>query len=60
MSTIRFSVLIGVIIGGIWAFQGIAGAVVAAVLAGIGGIVGWLVSHGSIDLSAIIGRRDDD
>lgn len=60
MSTIRFSVLIGLVIGAVWAFEGIGGALVAAVVAGVGGVVGWLVSQGAIDLSAIIGRRDDD
>ncbi len=60
MSTVRFSSLIGLVIGTVWAFQGIAGALVAALIAGVGGGVGWLVSQGAIDLSAIVGRRDDD
>lgn len=60
MSTIRFSVLVGLVIGVVWAVEGITGALVAAVLTGVGGVVGWLVSQGAIDLSAIVGRRDDD
>ena len=60
MSTIRFSILVGSIIGVMWAVEGIGGALVTAVLAGVGGVVGWLVSQGAIDLSAIVGRRDDD
>lgn len=60
MSTIRFSVLIGLVIGAVWAFQGFGGALITAVLAGIGGTAAWLVSKGAIDLSAIISRRDDD
>ncbi|MDQ2725051.1 MAG: hypothetical protein M3Y36_06100 [Actinomycetota bacterium] len=60
MSTIRFSVLVGLVLGVVWAFEGITGALVAAVLTGVGGVVGWLVSQGALDLSAIVGRRDDD
>ncbi len=60
MSTIRFSILVGLVIGVVWAAEGITGALVAAVLTGVGGLVGWLVSQGAIDLSAIVGRRDDD
>jgi hypothetical protein len=60
MTTARFSVLIGLVIGVVWAFTGIAGAFVAALLTAVGGAVGYLVSHGVIDLSAIVGRRDDD
>ncbi len=60
MSPIRFSILVGLIIGVVWAVEGIGGALVTAVLTGVGGLVGWLVSQGAIDLSAIVGRRDDD
>ncbi|MDQ2728728.1 MAG: DUF2273 domain-containing protein [Actinomycetota bacterium] len=60
MSTIRFSILVGLVIGVVWAAEGITGALVAAVLTAVGGVVGWLVSQGAIDLSAIVGRRDDD
>ncbi|MGI8751378.1 MAG: hypothetical protein ACR2MN_03535 [Acidimicrobiales bacterium] len=60
MSTIRFSILVGLVIGVVWAAEGITGALVAAILTGVGGLVGWLVSQGAIDLSAIVGRRDDD
>ncbi|MDQ6783031.1 MAG: hypothetical protein M3063_06245 [Actinomycetota bacterium] len=60
MSTIRFSVLVGLVIGAVWAFEGITGALVAAVVTGVGGLIGWLISQGAIDLSAIVGRREDD
>ncbi len=60
MSTVRFSVLVGLVIGLVWAFEGIGGALVTAVLGGAGGAVGLAVSRGAIDLSAIVGRRDDD
>lgn len=60
MSTIRFSILVGLVLGVVWAVEGITGVLVAALLTGVGGVVGWLVSQGAIDLSAIVGRRDDD
>ncbi len=60
MSTIRFSILVGLVLGVVWAVEGITGMLVAALLTGVGGVVGWLVSQGAIDLSAIVGRRDDD
>jgi hypothetical protein len=60
MSSIRFSTLIGLVLGVVWAVEGITGVLVAAVLTAVGGVIGWLVSRGAIDLSAIIGRRDDD
>lgn len=60
MSTIRFSILVGLVLGVVWAVEGITGVLVAALLTGLGGVVGWLVSQGAIDLSAIVGRREDD
>jgi hypothetical protein len=60
MTTARFSVLIGLVIGVVWAFTGIGGALVAALLTAVGGIVGYVITHGVVDLSAIVGRRDDD
>jgi hypothetical protein len=60
MSSIRFSTIIGLVLGVVWAFEGITGVLVAAILTGVGGVVGWLVSRGAIDLNAVIGRRDDD
>lgn len=60
MSTVRFSVVVGLVIGAVWAFQGITGALVCALVAAVAGAVGLLVSKGAIDLGAIVGRRDDD
>jgi hypothetical protein len=60
LSTIRFSVLVGLFIGAVWAFQGITGALVCLLATVIAGVVGVLISKGAIDLGAIVGRRDDD
>ena len=60
MTTTRFSVLIGLVLGVVWAFAGISGAFVAGLVTAVGGAVGYALSHGVVDLSAIVGRRDDD
>ena len=60
MSTLRFCVLVGLAIGAVWAFTGVAGAFVTIVLVGLGAGIGYLLTHGLIDLGAIVGRRDDD
>jgi hypothetical protein len=59
MTTLRWSTLVGLVIGVVWAFDGIGGAFVTAILGGIGGLVGYALSHGTIDLGVILGRRDD-
>jgi hypothetical protein len=60
VTTSRFSLLIGLALGAVWALDDFGGMLIALVLAAVGGAVGWLVSRGAIDLSAIVGRRDDD
>lgn len=60
MTTFRFSVLIGLAIGAIWAFTGIGGAFVTLVVTAVAAGVGYAINSGAIDLSAIVGRRSDD
>jgi hypothetical protein len=60
VSTIRFSLLVGLALGAVWALGNFGGLLIAAVFAAAGAVIGWLLSRGAIDLSAIVGRRDDE
>lgn len=58
MSNPRFCLLTGLAIGAVWAFTGVAGAALAAGLAAVGLLVGFVLAQG-VDLSAFDRRRDD-
>lgn len=57
MPVTRYCLLVGLAIGAVWAFTGVAGASITAGLAGVGLLVGYVLDQG-IDLSAL-GARDD-
>lgn len=58
MSTQRFCLLVGLAIGAVWAIAGVAGAAIAAGLALVGALVGFVIVNGDVDLSALIGRKE--
>lgn len=51
--------LIGLIIGAVWALAGIEGALITAGMGAVGLLVGLVLSQG-LDLSELIGRRDEE
>ncbi len=57
MPVTRYCSLIGLAIGAVWAFTGVAGAAITAGLAGVGLLVGHVLAQG-VDLSNF-GARDD-
>jgi hypothetical protein len=60
MSTLRWCLLFGLVVGIVWAFGGISGAFVALIGSVIGGAVGLVISRNVIDFKALLGNRDDD
>jgi hypothetical protein len=60
MSTLRWCLLFGLVVGIVWAFAGISGAFVALIGSVIGGAVGLVISRNVIDFKALLGNRDDD
>lgn len=59
MFTPRFTLLIGLAIGAVWALAGIDGALIAAAMAALGLFIGLVLEQG-LDLSQLTGRRDED
>ncbi len=56
-SSIRFWIAVGLVIGGVWAFEGADGAGITALLALIGLVVGLLLSD-RVNLAQLL--RDDE
>lgn len=59
MFTPRFTMLIGLAIGAVWAIAGIEGALITAAMAAVGLLVGLVLSQG-LDLSELTRRDDGD
>ncbi len=59
MNNARFAILVGLILGGIWAFTGFTGAALAAVLATVGLLIA-LVLDGRLDVTEFLGHRHDE
>lgn len=59
MATQRFCLLVGLAIGAVWAVAGIDGAAIAAALAVVGGLVGFVLTQG-VDLNIVLRRRDEE
>ena len=57
MSTIRFWIIVGLVIGGVWAFEGADGAGITAVLALVGLVVGLLLEQ-RVNIVELL--RDED
>lgn len=58
MTTARYLTVIGLVIGAVWAFTGIEGALLAGAC-GVAGLLAALVAEGRIDLSDVLGSRED-
>jgi hypothetical protein len=56
MSTTRYGTILGLALGAVWALTGFDGVVLAALIAGIGFLVGEVLS-GRIDVNEYVGRR---
>jgi len=57
MSTSRFAIIVGLVIGAVWAFTGFDGALVTGLL----GLIGYLIAlvvQGQIDITDPFGQRD--
>ncbi len=59
MFTPRFTMLIGLAIGAVWAIAGIEGALITVAMAAAGLLVGLVLSQG-IDLSELTRRDEGD
>lgn len=58
MTIARFGTFVGLAIGAIWVFGGFTGALLAAVLAAVGFVIGLLV-EGRIDVTEYLGHRHE-
>ncbi len=58
MSTTRFGIVLGLVIGGVWAFTGFGGALLTAALGAVGFLVA-LVIEGRVDVTDYLGHRHD-
>jgi hypothetical protein len=58
VSTSRFGILLGLVIGGVWAFTGFGGALLTAALATVGFLVA-LVVEGRVDVTDYLGHHHD-
>ncbi len=59
MFTPRFTMIVGLVIGAVWALSDARGAFTTAALGAIGLLVGLVLSQG-LDLSELTGRRQRD
>lgn len=59
MTNTQFGTLIGLFIGAVWAFAGLDGAVVTALLAGLGALIAAIVT-GRLDLTEYLGHDTGD
>lgn len=57
MQNIRFWIVLGVVIGAIWSFNGYEGALLAAGLGAVGMLVGLVLEQG-VNLREVL-RQDD-
>jgi uncharacterized membrane protein YeaQ/YmgE (transglycosylase-associated protein family) len=57
-SNIRFWIIVGLVVGGVWAFTGVDGALLTLGLGAIGALVGVVIEQG-VDLRAVF-RQDRD
>jgi hypothetical protein len=58
MSHPQFGCLIGLVLGVVWAFAGLDGALLTGVLAGLGALAGAIVA-GRVDLTDYLGHEHD-
>lgn len=58
MRNVRFWIIVGLVIGGVWAFTGIDGALLTLGLGAIGFLVGLVIEQG-IDVREVL-RQDRD
>jgi uncharacterized membrane protein len=56
MTTTRFGTLVGLVIGAVWTFAGLTGALLTAALGAIGLLVGLMV-EGRVDVTEYLGHR---
>lgn len=59
MTTLRFGMLVGLVIGAIWALAGWSGALLTAALAAVGALVA-LVVEGRVDVTEYLGHNHRD
>ena len=60
MTTLRWCLLFGLVIGAVWAFKGWYGALVALVGTVVGGGIGLAISRNVINFKALLGSSDDE
>ncbi len=59
MFTPRFTMIVGLIIGAVWAITDVKGALITAAMGALGLLIGLVLTQG-LDLSELTGRRDRD
>jgi hypothetical protein len=57
-SNLRFWIIVGLVIGGVWAFTGVDGALLTLALGAVGFLIGIVVEQG-VDLREAL-RQDRD
>jgi hypothetical protein len=58
MTIARFGTLVGLAIGAVWTFGGFSGALLTAVLGGVGFLVA-LMMEGRVDVTEYLGHRHE-
>lgn len=58
MRNVRFWIIIGLVIGAVWAFTGVDGALLTLGLGAVGFLIGLVIEQG-IDLREVL-RQDQD
>ncbi len=59
MFTPRFTMIVGLIVGAVWALTDATGALTTAAMGAVGLLIGLVITQG-LDLSELTGRRDRD
>lgn len=59
VTTLRFGMIVGLVIGAIWALTGWSGALLTAALAAVGGLVA-MVMEGRVDVTEYLGHTHRD
>lgn len=58
MRNVRFWIIIGLVVGAVWAFTGVDGALITLGLGAVGFLIGLVIEQG-IDLRDVL-RQDQD